>query len=271
MAAITTLPAAVAAFVADGDVVALEGFSHLVPFAAAHEIIRQRRRDLTLVRMVPDLIYDQMIGAGCARKLIFSWGGNPGLGLLPRFRDAVEHDWPLPLELAEHSHAELAAAYAAGAAGLPCGMVRDIPETDLPAQTRSVARVACPFTGEQLTAVRAVKPDVAIIHAQQADRRGNVLLWGITGVQKEAVLAARQSIVTVEELCDDLRPVPGSVLLPGWVISAVVEVPGGARPSYAHGYYTRDDGAYQSWAALAGDRAGFRQWMTTHGHAPLDA
>src|SRR6476646_8547200 len=206
MAEIVTLEEGVAELVSDGDTVALEGFTHLIPHAAGHELIRQGRRDLTLMRMTPDIVYDQLIGMGCARKLVFSWGGNPGVGSLHRFRDAVEHGWPVPLEIEEHSHAGMAAAYAAGAANLPFGVLRGYAGTDLPQHTASAATVECPFTGERLAAVRALRPDVAIVHAQQADRAGNVQLWGISGVQKEAVLAARRSIVTVEEVVDELSP-----------------------------------------------------------------
>src|SRR5205085_3717259 len=208
MAELTSLGEGVRELVHDGDVVALEGFTHLIPHAAGHEVIRQRRRELTLVRMTPDLVYDQLIGMGCARKLVFSWGGNPGVGSLRRFRDAVEHGWPAPLELEEHSHAGMAAAYAAGAANLPFGVLRGYFGTDLATRTR-VEKVTCPFTGEQLAAVPAHRPDVGVVHAQQADRAGNVQLWGITGVQKEAVLAAKRSLVTVEEIVDELEPRPG--------------------------------------------------------------
>ena len=187
MAEILSLVDAVSSLVGDDQTVALEGFTHLIPYAAGHELVRQGRRGLTLVRMTPDVIYDQLIGAGCARKLVFSWGGNPGVGSLHRFRDAVEHEWPAPLELEEHSHAGMAAAYAAGAANLPFAVLRGYRGTDLASRTR-VAAIACPFTGEELSAVPALRPDVGIIHAQQADRRGNVQLWGIAGVQKEAVL-----------------------------------------------------------------------------------
>src|SRR5690349_11889062 len=235
MAEITTLRDAVAELVHDGDTVALEGFTHLIPFAAGHEVIRQRRRDLTLVRMTPDVVYDQLIGMGCARKLVFSSGGNPGVGSLHRFRDAVEHGWPGPLELEEHTHAGMAAAYAAGAANLPFAVLRGYAGTDLVARTR-VARVSCPFTGEELTAVPAIRPDVGIVHAQQADGNGNVQLWGISGVQKETVLASARSLVTVEEVVDELEPRPGAIFLPGWVVTAVAHVPRGAHPSYAHGY-----------------------------------
>jgi glutaconate CoA-transferase, subunit A len=264
VAEITTLTEAVAELVHDGDTVALEGFTHLIPFAAGHEIVRQQRRELTLVRLTPDLVYDRMIGMGCARKLVFSWGGNPGVGSLHRFRDAVEHGWPRPLELEEHSHAGMANRYAAGAAGLPFAVLRGYAGTDLPAHTANVAIITCPFTGEELTAVAALRPDVTIIHAQRADRAGNVQLWGITGVQKEAVLAARRSLVTVEEVVDELEPRPGAIVLPGWVVSAVVAVPGGAAPSYAHGYSVRDNAAYAAWDAVSRDRDAFLAWMQDH-------
>src|SRR5690348_3375774 len=213
MAELTSLAEGIDAVVRDGDTVAMEGFTHLIPFAAGHEVIRQGRRDLTLVRMTPDVIYDQLIGMGCARKLVFSWGGNPGVGSLHRFRDAVEHGWPSPLELEEHSHAGMAAAYAAGAANLPFGTLRGYADNDL-AERTTVRSVECPFTGERLAAVRAVRPDVGIIHAQQADRAGNVQLWGIAGVQKETVLASARSLVTVEEIVDELVPRPQGVVLP---------------------------------------------------------
>jgi len=263
------LTEAVAELVRDGDTVALEGFTHLIPHAAGHELIRQGRRDLTLIRMTPDLIYDQLIGVGAARKLVFSWGGNPGVGSLHRFRDAVENDWPAPLELEEHSHAGLAAAWAAGAANLPFGVLRGYRGGDLPARTR-VAFVTCPFTGEELAAVPALRPDVAIVHAQQADRQGNIQLWGITGVQKEAVLAAARSIVTVEEIVDELEPRPGAVVIPGWVIDAVVLAPFGAHPSYAHGYYERDNDFYVAWDEISRDRDTFQSWIKEHVHGTAD-
>jgi len=256
---------AVAAHVRDGSAVALEGFTHLIPFAAGHEIVRQRRRDLTLVRMTPDIVYDQLIGMGCARKLIFSWGGNPGVGSLHRLRDAVEHGWPNVLEIEEHSHAAMAAAYAAGAAGLPCAILRGYAGSDLVFHNPTIRSVECPFTGERLAAVPALRPDVAIVHAQRADREGNVLVEGIVGVQKEVVLAARCAIVTVEEIVDDLRaPSPNSVVLPYWTVTAIAEVPGGARPSYAHGYYARDNAFYLAWDAISRDRDGFLRWMGTN-------
>jgi len=261
MAEITTLPEAVAELVRDGDTVALEGFTHLIPFAAGHEIIRQGRRDLTLVRLTPDLLYDQMIGMGCCRKLIFSWGGNPGVGSLHRFRDAVEHGWPRPLELEEHTHAGLTMRYVAGASGLPFLPLRAYTGTDLAGRTPTVATVTCPFTGQELAAVAALRLDVAIVHAQQADRAGNVQLWGISGVQKEAVLCARRSLVTVEEVVDRLEPRPGSVVLPSWVVTAVAPAPQGAAPSYAAGYYERDNAFYEAWDEVSRDRERFVAWM----------
>jgi glutaconate CoA-transferase subunit A len=263
VAEIAPLEEAVAGLVRDGDTVALEGFTHLIPHAAGHELIRQGRRDLALVRMTPDIVYDQLIGAGCARQLTFSWGGNPGVGSLHRLRDAVERGWPRPLELREHSHAGMAAAYAAGAANLPFGVLRGYARTDL-ATRANAARLTCPFTGEELAAVPAHRPDVGIVHAQQADRLGNVQLWGITGVQKEVVLASARTIVTVEEVVDDLEPRPGGVVLPSWVIDAVSPAPGGAHPSYAHGYYDRDNDFYVRWDEISRERDRFTRWIERH-------
>ena len=261
MARIGTLAEGVAAVVHHGDTVAFEGFTHLIPFAAGHEAIRQRIHDLTLVRMTPDVLYDQLIGAGCARKLVFSWGGNPGVGSLHRFRDAVQHDWPAPLELEEHSHAGMANRYVAAASGLPFAVLRGYRGTDLPAQTENIKPITCPFTGEVLTAVPALQLDSAVIHAQRADRQGNVQLWGITGVQKEAVLAAKRSLVTVEEIVDELTPVPGAVVLPSWVVGHVAAVPGGAHPSYAAGYSVRDNDFYKEWDEVGKDRDAFTRWL----------
>jgi glutaconate CoA-transferase subunit A len=260
-----SLAEAIAQYVRDGDVVAMEGFTHLIPFAAGHEVARQGKRDLTVVRMTPDLIYDQLIGMGCVRKVIFSWGGNPGVGSLHRFRDAVENGWPHPVEVEEHSHAGMAHAYAAGAAGLPCAILRGYLGTDLAQANTRIRFIECPFTGQRLAAIPAMRPDVAVIHAQRADRRGNVLIEGIVGVQKEAVLASARAIVTVEEVVDDLRPPgPNSVVLPGWTIDAVVEAPGGARPSYAHGYYGRDNAFYTAWDEISRERQTFLAWVREH-------
>jgi glutaconate CoA-transferase subunit A len=256
-----SLREAIAELVHDGDAIAMEGFTHLIPFAAGHELIRQGRSDLTLIRMTPDLIYDQLIGAGAARRLVFGWGGNPGVGSLHRLRDAVEHGWPRPLELGETSHAMMSAAYVAGASGLPFGVLRAGAGTSLPEHNPDIRSTTCPFTGETLTAVRALRPDVAVIHAQRADRRGNVQLWGITGIQKEAVYCANRSLVTVEEIVDELAPVPGAVVLPASTITAVAVVPGGAAPSYAQGYYPRDNAFYLAWDAVSRSRDRFTGWL----------
>jgi len=258
-----TLPEAIARFVHDGDTVVLEGFTHLIPYAAGHEIIRQGRRELELIRMTPDVLYDQLLGVGAARKLVFSWGGNPGVGSLHRLRDAVEGSWPHAIEIEEHSHAGMAARYVAGASGLPFGVLRGYTGTNLADHTKTIAPITCPFTGEQLTAVPAIRADVGIIHAQQADRNGNVGIWGIQGVQKEAVLASRHSIVTVEEVVDELDP-RVTVAIPGWVVSAVCVVPEGAHPSYAHGYSERDNVFYQYWDGISRDRETFLTWIDEH-------
>ena len=264
MAEWATLAEAVAAHVHDGDTIAMEGFTHLIPSAAGHEILRQRRRDLSLVRMTPDLIYDQLIGAGCASKLTFSWGGNPGVGSLHRFRDAVENGWPAPLEIEERSHSDLANAYVAGAAGLPFAVLRAYTGSDYLSVNDRIRTVTCPFTGEILAATPAVRPDVTVIHAQKADWKGNVLLWGILGAQKEAVLAARRAIVTVEERVRSLDAAPNACVLPGWSLSAVCEVPRGATPSYAHGYYERDNVFYRAWERISRDRDLFNAGIDGH-------
>jgi len=261
MAKWMTLADAIASYVSDGDTLAMEGFTHLIPFAAGHEVIRQRRRELSLVRMTPDLIYDQLIGAGCASKLTFSWGGNPGVGSLHRFRDAVENDWPHPLAIEERSHSDLANAYVAGAANLPFAVLRGYAGSDFPRVNPQIRSIACPFTGEVLAATPAVRPDVAIIHAQKADLKGNVLLWGILGVQKEAVLSAKRAIVTVEERVPSLDAPPNACILPHWVVTAVCEVPRGATPSYAHGYYERDNAFYRAWDRVSRDRERFGAWL----------
>ncbi len=263
MAEILPLAEAVAALVHDGDAVAMEGFTHLIPFAAGHEVLRQGRRDLELIRMTPDVLYDQLLGMGAARRLVFSDGGNPGVGSLHRFRDAIEHGWPRRVEIEEHSHAGMANRYAAGASGMPCAIMRGYRGTDLAAHTR-VELLTCPFTGEPLVAVPALNPDVAIVHAQEADRAGNVQLWGIPGVQKEAVLAAKRSLVTVERLVEALEPRPGGVVLPGWAIDAIALAPGGSQPSYAHGITERDNAFYREWDGISRDRERFTAWMETH-------
>lgn len=263
MAKIQSLHDAVAENIHDGDSVAFEGFTHLIPHAAAHEVIRQGRKDLTVIRMTPDMIYDQLIGMGCVKKLIFSFAGNPGVGLLRRLRDAVENGWPHPIEIEEHSHAAMANAYEAGASGLPCAIFRGYRGAELTRVNPNIRFVKCPFTGEELAAVPALRPDVTVIHAQRADRKGNVLLEGIVGVQKEAVLAARRAIVTVEEIVEDLAsPSPNACILPSWTVTSVVKVPGGAHPSYVQGVYPRDNAAYIEWDKIASDRDTFLTWMT---------
>ena len=252
---------AVAENLHDGDSVAFEGFTHLIPHAAAHEAIRQGFRNLTLIRMTPDVVYDQMVGMGMARKIIFSYVGNPGVGLLRRVRDAVENGWPNAIEIEEHSHSAMANAYEAGASGLPCAVFRGYKGAGLAEVNPNIRHVTCPFTGEELAAVPAVRPDVSFIHAQKADRKGNVLVEGIIGIQKEAVLAARRAVITVEEVVDELDVHPNLCVLPAWTIDAICEVPGGAHPSYAHGYYGRDNAAYLEWDRIAADRDGFLAWM----------
>ncbi len=265
MGVFCSLREAIARNVHDGDVVAMEGFTHLIPFAAGHEVIRQGLKNLTLVRMTPDLLYDQLIGMGAVQRLIFSWGGNPGVGSLHRLRDAVENGWPRRLELEEHSHAAMANAYEAGAANLPFAAFRGYLGVDLPKVNTRIRTVACPFTGEVLAAVPAIRPDVTLIHAQRVDREGNVLLDGIVGVQKQAVLAAKCAVVTVEEQVTELgAPSLNSVVLPAWTISAVAVVPGGAYPSYAQGYYRRANDFYIRWDEISRDRDRFRAWMAAN-------
>jgi glutaconate CoA-transferase, subunit A len=264
MAEFVELREAVAGLVGDGDSIALEGFTHLIPSAAALEIIRQEKKDLTLIRMTPDLIYDQMIGMGCARKLVFSWGGNPGVGSLHRFRDAVENGWPRPLQLEEHSHASMANRYVAGASNLPFAVLRGYVGTDLPNVTSTIAPITCPFTGEELVAVPALNPDVTVIHAQQADRRGNVAIWGISGIQKEAALSAKRVIATVEEIVEDFEPRPFQIVLPAVAVNATAVEPGGSHPSYADGYYDRDNAFYEAWDGVSRDRERFEEWMGLH-------
>jgi glutaconate CoA-transferase, subunit A len=265
MATFLSLQEAVSTHVQDGDALAMEGFTHLIPYAAGHEIIRQRRQNLTLIRMTPDILYDQMIGMGCAKRLVFSWGGNPGVGSLHRMRDAVEQGWPHTLALTEHSHAAMANAYDAGAANLPFAMLRGYIGADLPKVNPAIKSIICPYTGEVLATVPALRPDVAIIHALRADKKGNVMLEGIVGVQKEAVLAAKRSIITVEEVVEDFGARnANAVILPHWTVGAISVVRGGAHPSYAHRYYGRDNAFYIAWDAIARDRETFLQWMDEH-------
>jgi glutaconate CoA-transferase subunit A len=262
MTSFCSLAQAIADNVHEGDTVAMEGFTHLIPFAAGHELIRQGLKHLTLVRMTPDLIYDQLIGMGAADRLVFSWAGNPGVGSLHRLRDAVENGWPQPLALEEHSHAAMANAYEAGAAHLPFAVFRGYRGVDLPKVNSSIRTVQCPFTGEILAAVPAIRPDVTVIHAQRADRAGNVLLEGIVGVQKQAVLAAKRAVVTVEEQVEKLdAPGLNAVILPAWTVAAIAVVPGGAYPSYAQGYYRRSNRFYKAWEQISREREVFKSWM----------
>ena len=259
------LDEAIATHVRDGQSLALEGFTHLIPFAAAHEIIRQGRRGLHLIRMTPDLVCDQLIGMGCASHLTFSWGGNPGVGSLHRLRDAVERQWPQPLALTEFTHAEMAIAFQAGASGLPCGVMRHYAGTDLLKVPRAPVRILrCPFTGDSLAAVPAINPDVTILHAQQLDAAGNVLIRGIVGAVKEVAMAARSVLVTAEEQVERLDADMNSIVLPACVVTAASVVPGGAYPSYAQGYYGRDNAFYRSWDQIARERETFREWMQRH-------
>ncbi len=261
MAEFLPLSQAVAQSLHSGDTVAFEGFTHLIPHAAAHEAIRQGFTDLTLIRMTPDIVYDQMIGMGMAKKLVFSYAGNPGVGLLRRLRDAVENGWPNRPEIEEHSHSAMAQAYEAGASGLPCAIFRGYKGAGLKEVNPNIRSVICPFTGEELAAVPSIRPDVSFIHAQKADRKGNVLIEGIIGIQKEAVLAAKRAVVTVEEVVDFLESHPNACVLPHWTVTAISVVPGGAHPSYTHGYYGRDNASYLEWDEIAADRDRFAAWM----------
>jgi glutaconate CoA-transferase subunit A len=254
---------AISRFVHDGDLIVIEGFTHLICFAAAHEIIRQRRRELTLCRLTPDLIYDQLIGAGCARKLVFSWAGNPGAGPLYALRRAVENSIPNPLELEEYSHYGMVARLTAGAAKLPFYPLRNYMGSDLPRVNPQIKKVTCPFTGEELAAVPALNPDTAIIHAQRADENGNAQIWGLMGVQKEAAFASRNTIVVAEEIVAEsvIRSDPNRTLIPGLVVNAVVREPFACHPSYAQGYYDRDNDFYLRWREISKDVAQFNAYL----------
>jgi len=253
---VCTMHDAIARHVQDGNTVVIEGFTHLICFAAAHEIMRQRRRDLTLCRLTPDLVADQMIAAGCVRTLVFSWAGNPGAGSLHAFRRAVESGTP-PLDLDEYSHFGMVARLAAGAARLPFFALRNYMGTDLPTANPRIRAVQCPYTGEMLATVPALNPDVTIVHAQRADALGNAQVWGLVGTQKEAAFASKRVIVVVEELVDEsvIRQDPNRTIIPGLIVDAVVVEPWGAHPSYAQGYYDRDNDFYVEWEAISRDPA----------------
>ena len=259
---VVSLREAIAAHVRDGDTVVIEGFTHLICFAAGHEIIRQHRRNLTLCRLTPDLIYDQMIAAGCARKLVFSWAGNPGAGSLHAFRRSAEGKGP-PLELEEYSHFGMVARLSAGAARLPFWTLRNYMGTDLPRANSMIRSIACPYTGEMLATVPALNPDVTIIHAQRADAQGNTQIWGLLGVQKEAAFASERVIVVVEELVDEsiVRSDPNRTLIPGLIVDAVVVEPWGAHPSYAQGFYDRDNDFYIGWEKISRDPAALTEYL----------
>lgn len=267
-----TMKAAVAAFVHDGDVVVIEGFTHLICFAAGHEIIRQRRRALTLARLTPDLIYDQMIAAGCAKRLVFSWAGNPGVGSLHAFRRAVEGKGGPPLEIEEYSHFGMVARLSAGAARLPFWTLRNYMGTDLPRANPQIRSITCPYTGEALATVPALNPDVAIVHAQRADPDGNAQIWGLVGVQKEAAFASERVVVVVEELVDEhvIRSDPNRTVIPGMIVDAVVVEPWGAHPSYAQGYYDRDNAFYVAWEAISRDPAALARYLDDYVYGVAD-
>jgi len=256
-----SLKDAISKYVHPGISVAMEGFTHLIPHAAGLEIIRQKKRNLSLIRMTPDIIYDQMIGMGCADKMTFSWGGNPGVGSLHRFRDAYENEYPHKMIFTEHAHAAMANAYVAGASGLPCAVFKGYRGTSYSKVNQDIKFIDCPFTGETLTAVPAIKPDLTIVHAQKADKEGNIWLKGIVGIQKEAILAAKQSIVTVEEIVDRISEDQGGIIIPRWVINAISCVPLGAFPSYTEGYYNRFNDFYIKWDKISADRNYFHEWM----------
>ncbi|GMU64309.1 MAG: 3-oxoadipate--succinyl-CoA transferase subunit A [Acidobacteriota bacterium] len=258
-----TMRDAVARFVDDGATVVIEGFTHLIGFAAGHEIIRQGKRDLVLARLTPDLIYDQMIAAGCARKLVFSWAGNPGAGSLFGLRRAVEEGVPAPLELEEYSHYGMVARLTAGASKLPFAALRTFTGSDLPRVNPAIREVVCPYTGERIPTVPALNPDVAIVHVQRASADGSAQVWGLLGVQKEAAFAAARVIVVAEQIVDEVvvRADPNRTLLPGFVVDAVVEEPWGCHPSYAQGYYDRDNDFYVGWGEVARERTGLERWL----------
>ena len=268
---VVSMKDAIAAHVRDGDTVVIEGFTHLINFAAGHEIIRQGRKDLTLCRLTPDIIYDQMIAAGCARKLVFSWAGNPGAGSLHAFRRAVEKGTP-PLEIEEYSHFGMVARLSAGAARLPFWTMRNYMGTDLPVANPLIRTVTCPYTGEVLATVPALNPDVSIIAAQRADASGNAQVWGLLGVQKEAAFASRHVIVVVEELVDEsvIRADPNRTLIPGMIVAAVVVEPWGCHPSYAQGFYDRDNDFYVAWEDISRDPAALAAYLAEYVHGVKD-
>jgi glutaconate CoA-transferase subunit A len=260
---LTTMKEAIAQLVRDGDSVAIEGFTHLICFAAGHEIIRQRKRDLTLCRLTPDLIYDQMIAAGCVRKLVFSYIGNPGVGSLHAVRRAVEKGLPAALELEEYSHFGMVARYIAGAARLPFYPVRTFAGSDLPAANPRIRQVEDPYGGGSVYVVPPLNPDVTVVHVQRADENGNAHIWGLVGMQAEAAFAADRVIVVAEEIVDKavIRADPNRTVIPGLIVDAVVHEPYGAHPSYVQGYYDRDGDAYLAWDTISREHESLLKWL----------
>jgi glutaconate CoA-transferase, subunit A len=260
---VTSMRDAVAGLVRDGDTVAIEGFTHLICFAAGHEIIRQRKRDLTLCRLTPDVVYDQMIGSGVARKLVFSWLGNPGVGSLHAVRRRIERAEPQPLEIEEYSHFGMVCRYAAGAARLPFFPLRSYDRSDLPKANQRIVPIESPYGDETIYAVPPLNPDVAVVHCQRADHEGDAQIWGLLGCQKEAAFASDRVIVVCEELVDEgtIRRDPNRTVIPGLIVDAVVVEPRACHPSYAQGYYDRDNRFYRDWDAIARDSGTFDAWV----------
>ncbi|MCI0611555.1 CoA transferase subunit A [bacterium] len=254
---------AIGRFINDGDTIVIEGFTHLICFAAGHEIIRQKKRNLTVCRLTPDLIYEQLIGAGCVNKLVFSWAGNPGAGPLYALRRAVEEEVPHPIELDEYSHFGMVARFTAGAAKLPFFPLRNYMGSDLPQVNDNIRKVQCPYTGESLATVPALNPDTTIVHAQRADASGDTQIWGLMGVQKEAAFAAKNVIVVAEEIVEEklIRSDPNRTLIPGFIVSAVVHEPWGCHPSFAQGYYDRDNDFYVNWRNTSKDIKKFNAYL----------
>jgi glutaconate CoA-transferase subunit A len=260
---VTTMKDAIAELVRDGDSVAIEGFTHLICFAAGHEIIRQHKRDLTLCRLTPDLIYDQMIAAGCARKLVFSYLGNPGVGSLHAVRRAVEKGIPAPLEVEEYSHFGMVARFLAGASKLPFYPVRTFAGSDIPSVNERIRQVVDPYSGGQIYVVPPLNPDVTIVHVQRADAQGNAHIWGLMGMQTEAAFAAQRVIVVAEEIVDEsvIRADPNRTAIPGLLVDAVVHEPYAAHPSYAQGYYDRDTQFYLDWDTISREPDTLLNWL----------
>jgi glutaconate CoA-transferase subunit A len=260
---VTSMREAVSQLVRDGDTVAIEGFTHLICFAAGHEIIRQGRRDLTLCRLTPDVIYDQMVGAGVASRLVFSWLGNPGVGSLHAIRRRVERSDPAPLEVEEYSHFGMVSRYVAGASNLPFLPLRSYVESDLPKANPRIVPIESPYGGETVYAVPPLRPDVAVVHAQRADAEGDAQIWGLLGCQKEAAFAAERVIVVCEELVDEatIRRDPNRTAIPGLIVDAVVVEPKACHPSYAQGYYDRDNRFYLDWDLVARDPERLDAWL----------